>query len=186
MTVECTLTVNGSRTVVRVSPSDRLLDVLRGPLALTGTKEGCGAGECGACTVLLDGKAINACLLPALEAEGAEITTVEGLVGPGGRLSVVQRALVEHGGIQCGFCSPGMIMATTALLSSNPSPTDAEIRDALTGNLCRCTGYVQIVASVKAAAEEMRARDSVDAGRSAREEERPVVRSGVAGRAGGG
>lgn len=157
MRVDLTLSVNGRITAVNVSPGDRLLDVLRGPLGLTGTKEGCGNGECGACTVLLDGRAINACLYPAIEAEGKEITTIEGLLGPGGRLSPVQRAFVEQGGIQCGFCSPGMIMATTALLDGNPAPSDEEIRDALTGNLCRCTGYAQIVESVRAAAALRRA-----------------------------
>ena len=182
MSVECTLNVNGQRTTLQVSPRHRLLDVLRGALGLTGTKEGCGAGECGACTVLMDGKAINACLLPVLEAEGREITTVEGLLGPGGRLSPVQRAFVEHGGIQCGFCSPGMIMAATALLQAVSSPSDAEIRDALAGNLCRCTGYVQIVASVKAAADEMRARQVAAGDASGREAtEAAEVRSGVAG-----
>ena len=156
MKINVTLCVNGSLTELSIAPSDRLLDVLRGPLGLTGTKEGCGNGECGACTVLVDGKAVNACLYPAIEAEGEEITTIEGLLGPGGELSPVQQAFVDHGGIQCGFCSPGMIMATTALLESNPSPTDDEIREALAGNLCRCTGYVQIVESVKAAAGMLR------------------------------
>ena len=153
MSIELTLSVNGTLTELSIGPGDRLLDVLRGPLGLTGTKEGCGNGECGACTVLVDRKAINACLYPAIEAEGKEITTIEGLLGPGGRLSRVQQAFVNHGGIQCGFCSPGMIMAATALLDTNPSPSDTEIRDALAGNLCRCTGYVQILTSVKAAAE---------------------------------
>ncbi len=153
MSVELTLAVNGTLTELKVEPGDRLLDVLRGPLGLTGTKEGCGNGECGACTVLVDGEAVNSCLYPVMEAEGREITTIEGLLGPGGRLSSVQQAFVDHGGIQCGFCSPDMIMAATALLDANRSPTDSEIYDALVGNLCRCTGYVQIVASVKAAAE---------------------------------
>jgi len=157
MTVELTLSVNGTLTELSVAPGDRLLDVLRGPLGLTGTKEGCGHGECGACTVLVDGRAVNACLYPAVEAEGKEITTIEGLLGPGGHLSSVQQAFVDHGGIQCGFCSPGMIMAATALLNDNPSPSEADIRDALAGNLCRCTGYVQIVDSVKAAAAVRRA-----------------------------
>ncbi|MFQ6103864.1 MAG: (2Fe-2S)-binding protein [Candidatus Glassbacteria bacterium] len=152
MKVELTLSVNGTLTECSIEPGERLLDVLRGPLGLTGTKEGCGNGECGACTVLVDGKAINACLYPAIEAEGKQITTIEGLLGPGGRLSSVQQAFVDNGGIQCGFCSPGMIMAATALLDANPSPSDAEIREALAGNLCRCTGYVQIVESVRAAA----------------------------------
>lgn len=152
MRIELTLSVNGTLTELSISPGDRLLDVLRGPLGLTGTKEGCGNGECGACTVLVDGRAVNACLYPAVESEGKEITTIEGLLGPGGELSSVQQAFVDHGGIQCGFCSPGMIMAATALLEANPSPSDAEIREALAGNLCRCTGYVQIVDSVRAAA----------------------------------
>jgi carbon-monoxide dehydrogenase small subunit len=156
MGVELSLTVNGMITAVSAEPGDRLLDVLRNRLGLTGTKEGCGNGECGACTVLVDGMAVNACLYPAFEADGKEVTTIEGLLGPGGRLSPVQRAFVDHGGIQCGFCSPGMIMAATSLLAANPSPTDNEIRDALVGNLCRCTGYVQIVDSVRAAAEVMR------------------------------
>ncbi len=154
--VELTLSVNGTLTELRIEPGDRLIDVLRGPLGLTGTKEGCGNGECGACTVLVDGQAINACLYPAVETEGKEVTTIEGLLGPGGRLSRVQQAFVDHGGIQCGFCSPGMIMAATALLDSNPSPSDEEIRNALVGNLCRCTGYIQIISSVRAAAAMQR------------------------------
>lgn len=156
MSVGLTLAVNGTRTELEVDPGDRLIDVLRGPLGLTGTKEGCGNGECGACTVLVDGRAVDSCLYPVMEAEGKEITTIEGLLGPGGQLSPVQQAFVDHGGIQCGFCSPGMIMAATALLDENPSPSDEEIYDALVGNLCRCTGYVQIVASVKAAAATIR------------------------------
>ena len=159
MRVELSLVVNGQETSLRVEPGERLLDLLRERLGLTGTKEGCGNGECGACTVLVDGLAVNSCLYPALEAEGKEVTTIEGLLGPGGRLSPVQRAFVDHGGIQCGFCSPGMIMSATALLAANPSPSDEEIRDALVGNLCRCTGYVQILASVRAAAEMIRGED---------------------------
>lgn len=146
------LTVNGAQVAVAVRPTDRLLDVLRGPLGLTGTKEGCGAGECGACTVLVDGRPVNACLFPAREAEGRRVTTVEGLGGPRGELSDVQQAFVACGAIQCGFCSPGMILAATALLAEQPEPTDGQIRDALVGNLCRCTGYVQIVEAVHAAA----------------------------------
>jgi carbon-monoxide dehydrogenase small subunit len=165
VSVELTLLVNGASARVRAEPHDRLIDVLRGPLGLTGTKEGCGHGECGACTVLLDGQAINACLHPAMEAEGKEITTIEGLVGPRGRLSEVQQAFVDHGGIQCGFCSPGVIMATTALLRANPSPSDTEIRDALVGNLCRCTGYVQIMESVRSAARALQAVESEEAQR---------------------
>jgi aerobic carbon-monoxide dehydrogenase small subunit len=149
------LTVNGMETSTSVSPDQRLIDMLRMNLNLTGTKEGCGEGECGACTVLVDGAPVNACLMPAADAEGCEVTTVEGL-GRGGRdLSVVQQAFVDHGGIQCGFCSPGMIMSATALLTDNPRPTDQEIRLALVGNLCRCTGYAQIVESVQAASDEL-------------------------------
>jgi len=149
----CAFTVNGMAVVVDVDPAARLIDVLRGPLGLTGTKEGCGNGECGACTVLVDDRPVNGCLYPALEADGAAITTIEGLAGPGGALSPVQRAFVERGGIQCGFCSPGMILSATALLRRNRAPSDAEIREALVGNLCRCTGYVQIVEAVRWAAE---------------------------------
>jgi carbon-monoxide dehydrogenase small subunit len=165
MTVECTLRVNGSATVVQVAPSARLIDVLRDRLGLTGTKEGCGNGECGACTVLLDGLPVNACLLVALEVEGRDITTIEGVLGPGGRLSPVQQAFIDHGGIQCGFCSPGMIMSATALLQASPAPSDDEIRDALVGNLCRCTGYVQIVDAVRAAAASVGRPPGVEAGR---------------------
>jgi carbon-monoxide dehydrogenase small subunit len=145
--------LNGHEWSATVRPSDMLLEVLRGPLAHTGTKEGCGKGECGACTVLVDGEPVNACLFPALEAEGRRVTTIEGLGGPGPELSVVQQAFVEGGGIQCGFCSPGMILSATALLERHPSPTEEQIRRALVGNLCRCTGYEQIVRSIQAAAE---------------------------------
>ena len=156
MSVAIAFVGNGMPVRLEVAPGARLLDVLRGPLALTGPKEGCGNGECGACTVLVDGRAVNACLFPALEADGAEVTTVEGLVGPGGQLSPVQRAFVEKGGVQCGFCTPGMVIAATALLRHNPEPDEAQIRDALVGNLCRCTGYVQIVEAVRHAAAEIR------------------------------
>ncbi len=132
-----------------------LLDLLREVLGHTGTKEGCGNGECGACTVLVDGMPVNSCLFPAPEVEGRHVRTIEGLGGPGLELSPVQRAFVDTGGIQCGFCTPGMIMSVTALLERNPDPNDAEIREALTGNLCRCTGYVQIVESVRAAARAL-------------------------------
>jgi carbon-monoxide dehydrogenase small subunit len=165
MSIECTLDVNGSLTTLQVAPSARLIDVLRDNLGLTGTKEGCGNGECGSCTVLLDGRPVNACLLVALEVEGRVISTIEGLLDPGGKLSPVQQAFVETGGIQCGFCTPGMIMSATALLEANPAPTDAEIRDALVGNLCRCTGYTQIIASVRAAAARIGAGDRAEAPR---------------------
>ena len=143
---------NGDPVELTIAPSARLIDVLRGPLGLLGTKEGCGNGECGACTVLVDGRPVCACLMPALEVEGRRVTTIEGLAGPGGALSALQRAFVERGGVQCGFCTPGMLMSAHALLAARPAPTDQEIRDALTGNLCRCTGYAQIVASVQLAA----------------------------------
>jgi carbon-monoxide dehydrogenase small subunit len=151
-----TFTVNGGAAEVLAAPGDRLLDVLRGPLGLVGCREACGNGECGACTVLVDGKAMNACLVPALEIDGRSVTTIEGLVGAGGELSPLQRAFVAHGGIQCGFCTPGMILAAKALLDANPAPTEREIREALVGNLCRCTGYAQIVRAIQAAAAEGR------------------------------
>ena len=151
--------LNGRQVTVVASPSDLLLDVLRRPLGMTGVKEGCGQGECGACTVIVDGRPINACLFPALEAEGKRVTTIEGLVGPGNKLSEVQQAFVDAGGIQCGFCSPGMILSAAALLEQNREPSDDDIAEALAGNLCRCTGYVQIVDSVRRAAAAMRNRD---------------------------
>jgi carbon-monoxide dehydrogenase small subunit len=122
-------------------------------MGLTGTKEGCGEGECGACTVIVDGRAVNACLYPAPEIDGRQVLTIEGLVGQENELSVIQQAFTKGGAVQCGFCSPGMIMATKALLDEIPDPTDEDIREALLGNLCRCTGYVQILEAVRRAAE---------------------------------
>jgi carbon-monoxide dehydrogenase small subunit len=153
---EVSFTLNGSTVTVAVEGHHRLIDVLRGPLGHYGTKEGCGKGECGACTVLIDGRAVNSCLYPALEVEGRSVTTIEGLRGPNNELSTIQRAFVDHGAIQCGFCTPGMIMSAKALLDSNPDPTDDEIRDALLGNLCRCTGYVQIVEAIREAAARLK------------------------------
>ncbi len=153
MTTEIRFTVNGAEVTARVADHQRLIDLIRDRLGLTGTKEGCGEGECGACTVLVDGQAFNACLFPALEIEGRALTTIEGLQGPDNQLSDLQQAFVEHGAIQCGFCSPGMILAAKALLDSNPAPSEADIRRALTGNLCRCTGYAQIVEAVQAVAK---------------------------------
>jgi len=156
MKKEITFTLNGSEVTVEVQSHKRLIDILRDQLNLTGTKEGCGEGECGACTVIIDGRAMNSCLYPAVEVHGHSVTTIEGLVKKDNELSEVPDAFVEKGGIQCGFCSPGMIMSTKALLDRNPDPTEDEIRDALLGNLCRCTGYVQIVESVKQAAKKLK------------------------------
>ncbi len=151
--MECTLNVNGRSHTLSVRPDETLMDALRDRLNLTGTKEGCAEGDCGACTIQVDGRAVNACLLLAADAEGREIRTIEGLA-QNGELSALQRAFVENGGIQCGFCIPGMLMSADALLQKNPKPTDREIREALAGNLCRCTGYIKIFQSVRAAAEK--------------------------------
>jgi carbon-monoxide dehydrogenase small subunit len=151
--MECTLNINGRSHIVSVRPDETLLDALRERLNLTGSKEGCGEGDCGACTIQVDGRAVNACLLLAADAEGRAIRTIEGLA-ENGELSPIQRAFVENGGIQCGFCIPGMLMSADALLQKNPNPSDTEIREALAGNLCRCTGYIKIFESVKAATEE--------------------------------
>lgn len=158
MSKEISFILNGSEVRVAVECHHRLIDVLRGPLGQTGTKEGCGEGECGSCTVIIDGRAVNSCLYPALEAEGRTITTIEGLQGPKNELSVLQQAFVEEGAIQCGFCTPGMIMSAKALLDSNPKPSEEDIRNALQGNLCRCTGYVQIIEAVKKAARELKGK----------------------------
>ena len=145
--VELAFVVNGESVRLEVAPQATLLQVLREDLELTGTKYGCGEGECGACSVLLDGKIVNSCLVLALECEGAEVLTIEGL-GANGQLHPIQQAFVDHGAIQCGFCTPGMIMATHALLQANPTPTEAEVRRGLEGNLCRCTGYRKIIDAV--------------------------------------
>ena len=150
------LNVNGRRRAVDVPPMKRLLDVLREDLALTGTKEGCGEGECGACAVLLDGELANSCLVAVCQADGGEIRTVEGLAGKDGTLAPIQQAFWERGGAQCGICTPGMLIASVALLERNPSPSEAQIREGLAGNLCRCTGYVKIIDSVAAAARVTR------------------------------
>ena len=142
--------VNGRDTAVDVWPMARLLDVLREELRLTGTKEGCGEGECGACAVLLDGELVNSCLVPAAHAVGAQITTIEG-VALGDELHAVQQAFLEHGGAQCGICTPGMVLAAVNLLNKSPDPTEAQVREGLAGNLCRCTGYMKILESVLAA-----------------------------------
>ena len=138
-----------------VEPWQTLLDTLRYDLGLTGTKEGCGDGNCGSCTVLLDGQAVNSCLVLAIEADGHEITTIEGLC-QGGKLHPLQQAFIDEGAVQCGFCTPGMILTAKALLDSNPHPTEVEVRLAITGNLCRCTGYDKIVRAILKAAMAQR------------------------------
>jgi len=158
MKMEIAFILNGSEVTVTVDGHHRLIDVLRKQLGQTGTKEGCGEGECGACTVIIDGRAVNSCLYPALEVEGKSVTTIEGIRGTKNELSVIQQAFVEQGAIQCGFCTPGMIMSAKALLDSNPDPSEEDIRDALLGNLCRCTGYVQIVEAVKEAAAQLKGK----------------------------
>jgi carbon-monoxide dehydrogenase small subunit len=148
-----TVTVNGARERLSIASNMTLLKMLREKLALTGTKNGCEAGECGACTVLVDGEPVNSCMMLAVEADGREILTVEGLA-PEGRLSPLQQAFVEYNAVQCGFCTPGMLMSAHALLQRNPNPTETEIKEALVGNLCRCTGYVRIIQAVQAAAAD--------------------------------
>ncbi|HYP02095.1 MAG TPA: (2Fe-2S)-binding protein [Pyrinomonadaceae bacterium] len=145
--VDVACTVNGTPHKLRVLPMARLLDVLRYDLQLTGTKEGCGEGECGACSVFVDGELVNSCLVPVLQVEGAEIKTIEGVAG-GAELHAVQQAFIEAGGAQCGICTPGMILAAMNLLAHNAHPTEADIRNGLAGNLCRCTGYMKIFDAV--------------------------------------
>jgi aerobic carbon-monoxide dehydrogenase small subunit len=144
---EISLNVNGRDVNVRAYAMERLLDLLRNELGLTGTKEGCGEGECGSCSVLMDGELVNSCLVPALQADGCRIVTVEGLAAEG-QLSALQEAFLEYGGAQCGICTPGMLLAAYHLLSKKPNPTLDEIREGLSGNLCRCTGYTQIFEAV--------------------------------------
>ena len=142
-----TFNINNESRTLDVFPMARLLDVLREQLHLTGTKEGCGEGECGACTVVLDGQIVNSCLVPVAQANGSNITTIEG-VAQGDQLHAVQQAFIDHGGAQCGICTPGMVLAAVDLLNRNPEPSEAEIRTSLAGNLCRCTGYMKIFESV--------------------------------------
>ena len=150
--VEISCTVNGERHTVHAYPMARLLDVLREEMSLTGTKEGCGEGECGACAVMMNGAIVNSCLVPAIEAGGKEIRTIEG-VASGAHLHAVQEAFLDCGGAQCGICTPGMVIAALALLERHPYPSDAEIREGLAGNLCRCTGYQKIFTAVVRACE---------------------------------
>ena len=149
--LKISLTVNGEPQVVHAHPMERLLDVLRQQLGLTGVKEGCGEGECGSCSVLLEGVLVNSCLVPILQAQGASVTTIEGVAGGHG-LQRLQRAMLDCGGAQCGICTPGIILAASHLLNKHPHPTPDEIREGLSGNLCRCTGYAQICEAVAQAA----------------------------------
>lgn len=149
-----TLKVNGQQHSLEVDSKDLLLQVIREQLGLTGTKEGCGTGECGACTVLIDGVPVNSCLYLAVRADGKEILTIEGL-GTAANLHPLQQAFIDNAGVQCGFCAPGMLLSAKALLDRNPNPSDHEIREGIAGNICRCSGYVKIVKSVKQAATEL-------------------------------
>jgi aerobic-type carbon monoxide dehydrogenase small subunit (CoxS/CutS family) len=149
------LTVNGVRRAVPVLPMARLLDVIREDLGLPGTKEGCGEGECGACSVIMDGRLVNSCLVPAVQAQGSELLTIEGLA-QSGTLHSLQQAFLACNGAQCGFCTPGMVLASEDLLRRCPHPSEPEIREGLAGNICRCTGYVKIVEAVQAAAGTVR------------------------------
>jgi carbon-monoxide dehydrogenase small subunit len=150
-TVQCT--VNGESRTLHVYPMERLLDVLREQLRLTGTKEGCGEGECGACSVMIDGQIVNSCLVPVAQVAGAAIQTIEG-IATADQLHAVQQAFIDCGGAQCGICTPGMVLAAVNLLAKNPHPNESEIRHGLAGNLCRCTGYMKIFESVVRACEE--------------------------------
>ena len=149
------LTVNGETRDILVEPFASLLDTLRDELRLTGTKKGCDEGDCGACTVILDDKSVTSCLVLAISTQGKDIVTIEGLAR-GEALHPVQQAFVDHGGVQCGFCTPGLIMEATAYLKEEPNPTEEDVRYAIGGNLCRCTGYVKVVRAILSAAEEMR------------------------------
>ena len=152
--IETRCTVNDQPHTLNAYPMERLLDVLREQLHLTGTKEGCGEGECGACTVLIDGQIVNSCLVPVAQVEGCEIKTIEGIAVNETQLHAVQQAFIECGGAQCGICTPGMVIAAVSLLEKTPNPTEPEIRNGLAGNLCRCTGYMKIFESVVRACEK--------------------------------
>jgi aerobic carbon-monoxide dehydrogenase small subunit len=154
MSTDIAFTLNGNQIQMKIEDHWTLLHLLREELGLTGTKEGCGSGECGACTVIVDGLAINSCLFLAAFANGREVLTIEGLAAPDGTLHPLQKSFVENGGIQCGYCSPGMIMSSKALLDENPNPTEDDIKHALAGNLCRCTGYTQIFESIEAVVDK--------------------------------
>jgi carbon-monoxide dehydrogenase small subunit len=153
MGTKVSFVLNGNRMEMEVEPQWTLLHLLREELEMTGTKSGCESGECGACTVTVNGKAVNSCLFPAVEIEGASVTTIEGLAKPSGELHPIQSAFIERGAVQCGYCTPGMIMSAKALLDENSNPTEDEIKEAIAGNLCRCTGYVNIIDAIKSIAE---------------------------------
>ena len=154
--IHVTTTVNGDPVEFLADPRETLLDALRDRLGLTGSKEGCGTGDCGACSVLLDGRLVSSCLVLGVEAEGKRVDTIEGLAEADGTLHPLQRKFLEHAALQCGFCTPGILVASKALLAKNPDPTEEEVRYWLAGNLCRCTGYDKIIRAVQAAAAEMR------------------------------
>jgi carbon-monoxide dehydrogenase small subunit len=154
------VTINGERQELTLEPYRSLLDVLRNEVGLTGTKKGCDVGDCGACTVLLDGKPVNSCLVLGVEVGGCEVVTIEGLQPDPERLHPLQESFMQHGGAQCGFCTPGFIMMAKALLDENPDPTEDEIRFGIAGNICRCTGYTKIVTAIQAAAKELREAQS--------------------------
>ena len=154
MTRPIELKINGETFHVEVEPHETLLDVIRGRVGLTGTKKGCETGQCGACTIIVEGKAVNACLILAVEAHGREIVTVEGLAKDR-QLHPLQQAFVEEGAVQCGYCTPGMLLSAKALLDENPRPTQRQVKEAIAGNLCRCTGYVKIVKAIMTAAEKI-------------------------------
>jgi aerobic-type carbon monoxide dehydrogenase small subunit (CoxS/CutS family) len=152
--IKLNFTLNGVPICVELDPQERLIDLLRNRLGLTGTKEGCGEGECGACTILVNAKPVNSCLMLAVQVQGQEVLTIEG-IGSRQKPHPVQRAFVEVGAVQCGYCTPGMILAAVALLQANPRPNRKEIRQAMSGNLCRCTGYENIILAVEQAAREV-------------------------------
>ncbi len=154
--IKVTMTVNKKTVESEIEPYARLLDVLRDDFGFTGVKEGCGIGECGACTIIMNGKKVNSCMILAAQAQGAEILTIEGVENPDGSMHPVQEAFLEKGAVQCGFCTPGMVLSSYHLLSENQEPTDDEIKEAISGNLCRCTGYKQIVNAVHLAADKMK------------------------------
>ncbi len=155
-TIQLNLIINNQQYELQVDPNLRLLDLLREELDLLGTKEGCGVGECGACTVIMNGQTVNSCLVLAGQAQDAVIFTIEGIQGEGEELHPIQAAFIEKGAVQCGFCTPGMILSAKALLDHNPQPTVEEIKEGISGNLCRCTGYQQIIEAIQLAAEKMK------------------------------